>query len=75
MVDLRILLSKCFIAEADLGCFLLEKAKLMELNTDDTFKLKHLTNRVSELLSRLQASDERYHSDLSDDNVPLPYVR
>lgn len=75
LIDLKILLKKCCIAESELACFLLDKASATDLPIDDTFKLKWLTDRVKVLIRRIQASDERYHNDSSDENVPMPCTR
>lgn len=75
VTDLKILLLKCFIAESELACFLLEKANAIDLSVDDTFKLKHLADRVKALVHQVQASDDGYHrndKEESDDNLPVP---
>jgi hypothetical protein len=72
LIDLKVLLKECFIAECDLASFLLDKAKATELPIDDTFRLKHLVDRVKDRIRQIQASDEKYHNNPSDDNVPLP---
>jgi hypothetical protein len=57
LTDIKILLMKCFIAESDLACFLLEKASSTELTLDETFRLKQLTNRVEAIIHEIKASD------------------
>jgi hypothetical protein len=74
IADIKTSLMKCYIAEAELACFLLEKADRVTLDTDNTFRLKWLADRVKHLIREVQASDERYHKNPSDDNVPLPGV-
>jgi hypothetical protein len=59
LVDLKVLLKECFIAECELGSFLLDKAKATDFSVDDHFKLKHLSDRVLCLIREIQQSDER----------------
>ena len=63
ITEIKVLLMKCFIAESELACFLLEKAKSADLPLDDTFKLKHLAERVKVLMRQIRASDESENSD------------
>jgi hypothetical protein len=63
VTEIKVLLMKCFIAESDLACFLLDKASSTELNVDDTFKLKHLTERVKTLVHKIKASEKDRESD------------
>ena len=63
VTDLKVLLMKCFVAESDLACFLMEKANSTDLSLDDTFKLKHLADRVKRLIRQVQASDEKHDQD------------
>ena len=58
ITDFQVLLMKCYVAESELAAFLFEKATLTELPTDDTFKLKHLHDKVRHLIRQIQASDE-----------------
>jgi hypothetical protein len=74
-IDLKLLLKKCFIAECNLADFLLDKATNIGLSIEDILKMKDLTNRVYCLIREINASDEKYHDNPSDDNVPLPYAR
>jgi hypothetical protein len=74
VTDIKVLLMKCFIAQSDLACFLLDKANSTDLTLDDTFKLKHLAERVKTLMHQIRASDEKYHQDDPDDKEPLPLV-
>jgi hypothetical protein len=69
VTDLKVLLLKCFVAESDLACFLLDKANSTDLSVDDTFKLKHLADRVKTLVRQVQAFDD-YHPKDSDDKRP-----
>jgi hypothetical protein len=66
---------KCYLAEVELATFLVDRADLVSLDTDNTFRLKWLVDRVTKLIREVQASDERYHNDSSDGEVPLPGVR
>jgi soluble P-type ATPase len=75
LTDLKVMLLKCCIAESDLACFLLDKANSVDLPLDDTFKLKHLADRVKSLITQLQASDDSYHPKDSDDKLPVPVRR
>jgi hypothetical protein len=76
LINLKILLQKCFIAEAELASFLLQKTRTCSavLSADELFNMKHLTDKVERLIDRIEASDEKYHKDASDDNVPLPFM-
>ncbi len=58
---------KCFIAESELACFLLEKANSTDLPLDETFQLKHLVDRVKTLIHRIQESDH----DRLPDKLPV----
>jgi len=58
VIDLKILAMKCFIAETKLATFLLDKADSTVLPLDDTFKLKHMVERVRTLIRQLEASEE-----------------
>ena len=69
VTDLKVLLLKCFVAESDLACFLLDKANSTDLSVDDTFKLKHLADRVKTLIRQVQAFDDCHPKD-SDDKRP-----
>jgi hypothetical protein len=59
VTDIKVLLMKCFIAESDLACFLLEKANSTDLPLDETFKLKHLVEQVKALIHQIQASNDK----------------
>jgi hypothetical protein len=62
LIDLKILLKECFIAECELGSFLLDKAnvaKVTEFSVDDHFKLKAMSDRVLRLIHEIQLSDEQ----------------
>jgi len=72
LTNFRILLSECFIAESDLACFMLDKASTMELDTDATFKLKWLSDRVHELLAKVRASDDNLQRKRSDEDFTGP---
>jgi hypothetical protein len=67
LIDLKILMQKCYIAEAKLASFLLEmtRTKAIGLSIDDVFKMKGLTDKVENLVREIQASDEN-----SQDNDP-----
>lgn len=59
LIDLKLLLKKCFLAECELGNFLLDKANMRTFSIDDHFKLKDLVDRVNTLIHEIEASDER----------------
>ena len=42
LIDIELLLKKCFLGECELGSFLLDKAKNSTFSLDDHFKLKDL---------------------------------
>ena len=71
------LLLKCFIAEERLAKFLLERANLQSdgFSVEELATTKRLVRTIYSILQQIQPSDEGYHKDSSDDNVPLPYVR
>jgi hypothetical protein len=59
LIDLKVLLKECFIAECELASFLLDKAKAAEFSIDDSFRLKELSDRVLILIREIQQSDEQ----------------
>lgn len=70
LIDLKVLLKKCFIAEAELAGFLLEKTrtKTIGLSIDEVFVMKRLTDKVESLIRQIQASDE---PDTPPDKLPV----
>lgn len=70
----KVALFECYIVEAQFATFLMEGLEKYGsgLPVDETFKLKWFSDRIYALIQKVKASDERYHHDLSDDNVPVP---
>jgi hypothetical protein len=73
VTDIKVLLMKCFIAESDLACFLLDKASSTQLNLDDTFKLKQKAELVKTLIHKIKASEEngKFDGKRPPDKLPV----
>ena len=74
-IDLKASLLKCYLAEMELATFLVEKADLASLDTDATFKLKWLVDRVTKLIREVQASDDNLQGKASDIDYTAPWLR
>lgn len=72
--QIKVSLFKCYLVEGKFALFLmscLEKHG-SDLSVDELFKLKDYSNKIQAMLAEIEASDERYHNDSSDEEVPKP---
>lgn len=77
LVQIKVLLTECYVAEGEFTLFLMNCLEKYGsgLPVDETFKAKWFSDRIYTLLTKIKASDEKYHNKSSDEDEPLPYVR
>jgi hypothetical protein len=74
LIQAKVLVAECLDAQRDLAKFLAMCADRYKpvLTLDETLEGRKLLDRVSNLLSRIQASDDSYHRDSSDEDLTEP---
>jgi hypothetical protein len=77
VVQLKVLIAECLDAETELAKFLVKCAHKYGhvLSLDETFKGEELLNRTIKLVEKIQASDDSYHPNSSDGELPEPTFR
>jgi len=76
LVQKKVGLIECYVAETDFVTFLADtlEGHSESLSIDEILRAKDFVDRIHSMLNNIEVSDEKYHQNPSDDNVPLPCV-